>query len=205
MTYRRRELGLSREEVARRAGMAPQYLAYLESHPEAAPSTAAMLRLAAALETTAGVLEGGGQERPAGGGPPGPRPVLGELTTEECEALLGPGGVGRLVSVTEQGPTALPVNYGVLGGDVVFRTGDGVARQVARRGETVGFEVDHLDEAMGEGWSVLVNGRARVEADPAERRRIDELGVTPWAGGERETYVRVSPTAMSGRRIRVRR
>ncbi|MDK1342773.1 helix-turn-helix transcriptional regulator [Streptomyces sp. 378] len=50
MAAARRRQGLSREETARRAHMAPEYLAYLEEHPSD-PSLATLLRLADALGT----------------------------------------------------------------------------------------------------------------------------------------------------------
>jgi transcriptional regulator with XRE-family HTH domain len=49
VTERRRQLGLSENDVARRAYMHPAYLAMLESS-SGQPTHAALLRLAAALE-----------------------------------------------------------------------------------------------------------------------------------------------------------
>jgi transcriptional regulator with XRE-family HTH domain len=43
---RREELGLTSEEVARRAGVDPSYLDYFERNPVAVLSSTAMLRLA---------------------------------------------------------------------------------------------------------------------------------------------------------------
>ena len=60
---RRRELKLTQQEVAARAGMSVPYLAYLESHP-ASPTGAALRQLAAALETTPEALLGAGWSRP---------------------------------------------------------------------------------------------------------------------------------------------
>ena len=57
---RRERLGLPLAELARRAGMAPGYLEYVESRPGANPGAAAIARLAAALETTSAALRGGG-------------------------------------------------------------------------------------------------------------------------------------------------
>jgi hypothetical protein len=36
----------------------------------------------------------------------------------------------------------------------------------------------------------------------AERASLVESGVEPWAGGEKELFVRVIPTRITGRRIR---
>jgi len=35
----------------------------------------------------------------------------------------------------------------------------------------VSFDVDHIDDALGEGWSVLVSGDARLATGPAELER----------------------------------
>ena len=73
---RRREIGLTREDVALRAGMQSGYLDYLEHSPNAALAPEALLRLAAALETTADFLTGGHVDRPPGPGRAGPHPHL---------------------------------------------------------------------------------------------------------------------------------
>ncbi|MQA79642.1 MAG: helix-turn-helix domain-containing protein [Streptosporangiales bacterium] len=197
VAFRRRTLGLTREQVAARTGMAPGYVEYLEqSHTQ--KSIEALLRLAIALETTVDVLLGAAVERPPGG-ERGRRdgPVFADLEPRECLDLLARGGVGRVVFVTEEGPEALPVNFVLDEGTVVFRTSaEGVlARQV---GQDVAFEVDRLDEPLAQGWSVLVAGRAEPVSDADERARIR---VRPWADGERSYHVRIRPTRITGRRI----
>jgi nitroimidazol reductase NimA-like FMN-containing flavoprotein (pyridoxamine 5'-phosphate oxidase superfamily) len=66
----------------------------------------------------------------------------------------------------------------------------------------VSFEVDHIDEAMSEGWSVIVTGRARRVDDPSELEQLAQLGIEPWAGGSREAIIRVEAAEISGRSIR---
>lgn len=202
---RRLELGLPVSEVAGRAGMDPGYLEYLEEHVAQLPS-GVLLRLAAALETTADVLSGGGMDRPPGHGPAGGSPVLEELEAEECRRLLAGGGVGRVVFTSEEGPSALPVNFRLLGSDVVFRTAhDGIlARTIGQQGTELAFEVDHVDDALAEGWSVLVRGSAHPVSDPHEPSEFEGLELEPWAGGERSLYVRIVASELTGRRIRVR-
>jgi hypothetical protein len=66
-------------------------------------------------------------------------------------------------------------------------------------------EVDHIDEALCQGWSVLVRGPAHRVAHPAELRRLQEDAVVwPWPGGEGEVYVRIVPREITGRRIELR-
>jgi len=201
VAHRRRELDLTHEELARRAGMDAAYLGYLERTPAAAISRGSLMRLAGALDTTVEALRGGDVDRPPGPGRAGPHPHLDVLDRAECEAHLALGGVGRLVFLAHDGPVALPVNFRVLDGDVVFLTcADGVLAAAA--GARVGFEADRIDEAMSEGWSVLVAGRARLVVDPVELGAIAALGIEPWPGGRRGAVMRIETDSISGRRIR---
>jgi len=70
----RHRAGLSREEAATRAGMAPSYLKYLETSRSPNPDASAVARLEDALGLSAGTLAGVGLEMPPGRGSPGPRP-----------------------------------------------------------------------------------------------------------------------------------
>ncbi len=160
-----------------------------------------LLRLASALETTAGSLRGGEADRPPGPGCAGPLPRLDVLSRNECAAHLAGGGVGRFVFLAAQGPVALPVNFRFVDGDVVFRS-RATGSLAAAAGATVSFEVDQIDEALSEGWSVLITGRARIVDDPAELEQLTQLGIEPWPGGRREATIRVETTEISGRAIR---
>ena len=200
VAHRRRELDLSREEVARRAGMAAGYLDYLEHSSPVAIPRGSLIRLADALETTVKALRGGRVDLPPGPGGAGPHPQLDVLTREECEAHLAGGGVGRLVFLSAGVPVALPVNFRYLDGDIVFRTRAGGALAAAV-GTIVSFEADRIDEAMSEGWSVLVSGQAHLVDDPDELEQIAALGIEPWPGGHRETIIRIETAELSGRSI----
>lgn len=201
VAHRRDQLGLSRDEVALRAGMTAGYLDYLENSPAVALPRGSLIRLAGALETTVDHLRGGTVDRPPGPGRAGPHPHLDILTPEECEAHLAGGGIGRLVYLDAGVPLALPVNFRLLAGDIVFRTRtDGVLAAAA--GTIVSFEVDHIDEAMSEGWSVLLSGHAHLVDDPGELEQIAALGIEPWPGGGRDAVIRIDAETVSGRRIR---
>lgn len=97
---------------------------------------------------------------------------------------------------------ATPVNYAMLGDDVVIRTSERASQAAGRGQPPVSFEVDHLDEALAEGWSVLVSGQARVVTDTGELAAVSALGIAPWAGGESDTYLRIVASEVTGRRIR---
>ncbi|WP_328341007.1 helix-turn-helix domain-containing protein [Streptomyces violaceus] len=203
ITQRRTELGLTRQETATQAGMAPAYLQYLEERPTADPGAGTLLRLAGALKTTVWHLTGGDTELPPGLGRASRTPRFTELTEAECRSLLSTHGVGRLAVPTDSGPVVLPVNYSVVDGAIVFRTDLGTTPAEAA-GHQVAFEVDRIDESFSEGWSVLVRGPARAVTDPDEVARLAEQAYsTPWAGGRRELWLRVEPVAVTGRRITV--
>ena len=105
---------------------------------------------------------------------------------------------------TPDGPTILPLNYTVIDGAVLFRTAPDAVPATAV-GAHVAFEVDHIDEALSQGWSVLIRGFARAVTDPDAVRRLTELAYSgPWAGGERDVWVRLEPAEITGRRIAVR-
>ncbi|MER6984898.1 DUF1918 domain-containing protein, partial [Streptomyces carpinensis] len=168
----RRRQGLSLEETAGRARMSPQYLAYLEQRPSE-PGSATVLRLADALATTLCALRGGDQELPPGQGRALLHPRMTDLSQEECRSLMSTHGVGRIALITPEGPAAFPVNYDVMDEAVFFRTAPGSAPAGAV-GSDVAFEVDHLDEAMSRGWSVLAVGRAEAVDDPEAVGRLEE-------------------------------
>ncbi|WP_077797028.1 pyridoxamine 5'-phosphate oxidase family protein [Streptomyces sp. JHA26] len=196
----RRRRGLGLEEVARRARMAPQYLAYLETHT-ADPGFGSLVRLADALGTTYVELQGGGADLPSGQGRALRNPVLRDLDAQECRALLSTHGVGRLALTTQNGPAVLPVNYEVTDGTIAFRTAPG-STAAAAEGNEVAFEVDHIDDAMSQGWSVLIVGRGRAVTDPETVRRLDAAAHTePWAGGGRSMWLVVDVERLTGRRI----
>ncbi|MFI8193737.1 pyridoxamine 5'-phosphate oxidase family protein [Streptomyces sp. NPDC085946] len=196
----RRRRGLGLDETARRARMSPRYLAYIETHA-ADPSPATLLRLADALGTTLVELRGAGRDRPPGQGQALLRPRLRELGPQECWALLSGHGVGRVALTTPDGPAVLPVNYEVVDGTLVYRTAPD-ATPAAAVGTEVAFEVDHVDDALSQGWSVLAVGTARAVTDPEEVRRLDERAHSdPWAGGRRPLWVEIRPERLTGRRI----
>ncbi|MFF2203337.1 helix-turn-helix domain-containing protein [Streptomyces sp. NPDC058145] len=203
LAARRLQLGLTRRQAATRAGMAASYLRYLEEHPGAAPGTGALMNLAEALETTVTELTGGGVDLPPGTGRAGRAPEFTKLRPSECRTLLAMHGVGRLAVPTPSGPVIVPVNYTVVDGAIVFRTARGATPSQAA-GLHVAFEVDRIDDAFSQGWSVLVRGPARAVTDRHEQLRLAERAYSmPWAGGPRSVWVRIDPFTITGRRITV--
>ncbi len=183
--------------------MSVRYLEYVERYP-ARPGAAVLRRLAAALQTTPAALLGGGSLVPPGYGHLAGPPVVTKLMPAECRHLIAAGGIGRIAFCTTSGPAVLPVNFAVVAGTIVIRTAEGTAI-AGHSDEQVAFEVDHVDEALSQGWSVLVRGRAHRVAHPAELQIVRrDAAIWPWPGGDRDVYVRIVPDAITGRRIESR-
>ena len=125
------------------------------------------------------------------------------LSPAECERLLAQTTVGRVGISIGALPVVLPVNYAMLDGDVVVRTGAGTKLDAALAGSVVAFEVDHVDPTYHEGWSVLLQGRASEIVDAEELDRARRLPLRPWAPGSRDRFIRIPAEVVSGRRIAV--
>jgi nitroimidazol reductase NimA-like FMN-containing flavoprotein (pyridoxamine 5'-phosphate oxidase superfamily) len=134
--------------------------------------------------------------------------VIEELDEAESLRLIAPGGIGRIAYASRFGPAVLPVNYKWHDGAIVFRTArhsaldEDLQTGIAGGEYMVAFEIDQLDFAGRQGWSVLIQGPAHhVEAE-AERQAAMTAGVEPWAAGERELFLRIVPHRITGRRIK---
>ncbi|MFF9011680.1 helix-turn-helix domain-containing protein [Streptomyces sp. NPDC014870] len=201
---RRAQLGLSWEDVAERAGSTPGYVAYVEQQVPT-PGVEFLVRLANALETTVQDLTGYTVELAPGAARAGYRARMDDIGEEECWELLGGHGVGRVAIEGPEGPAVFPVNYRVVGREIVFMTAaDSSLARASASGSEVAFEEDRLDEAFSQGWSVLLVGPARTVSDETSVRRIKDAGSPePWAGDGRDILVTLSPRRVTGRRIRV--
>ncbi|MFI1200797.1 helix-turn-helix domain-containing protein [Streptomyces sp. NPDC020883] len=199
---RREQLGLTREEVAARAAAAPGYIQYVEEHA-AEPSIGFLLRLASALNTSVAELTGGNADLPAGFGQAGTHPEVLTLGPAECRELLSTHGIGRVAVTLNDTPAVFPVNYSVIDDVIAYRTQAG-SGPAAAAGHEAALEVDHIDDAFSQGWSVLVVGPAEVVTGFYESRKFEEQAYSaPWVGGGRYQWIAIRPTRISGRRIRV--
>lgn len=199
--YWREHAKMTREELARGAGMAAGYLEYLETAPTCQPSIETVGRIAATLGTTVSELLGGNVEQAGGGAPAVRHPHLVTLEPERSWGLLGKSGVGRIVFNSTDGPIALPVNYAVSNHDILLRTDEDTMIAKIDPDERVSFEVDHIDDAMSTGWSVIVSATCEhLDAHSRVSETVD-LRVDPWAGGRREHWIRLSARSIAGRAI----
>jgi nitroimidazol reductase NimA-like FMN-containing flavoprotein (pyridoxamine 5'-phosphate oxidase superfamily) len=132
--------------------------------------------------------------------------TITELDEAECLRLIAGGGIGRIAYHSRFGPVVLPVNYKWHDGAVVFRTtahsalDEDLQTGIAGGDYEVAFEIDDIDVAGRQGWSVLIQGPAHHVSE-AERDSALAAGVEPWPSGERELFVRIVPSHTTGRRI----
>jgi nitroimidazol reductase NimA-like FMN-containing flavoprotein (pyridoxamine 5'-phosphate oxidase superfamily) len=125
--------------------------------------------------------------------------TITELDEAECLRLIAGGGIGRIAYHSRFGPVVLPVNYKWHDGAVVFRTtahsalDEDLQTGIAGGDYEVAFEIDDIDVAGRQGWSVLIQGPAHHVSE-AERDSALAAGVEPWPSGERELFVRIVPS-----------
>jgi transcriptional regulator with XRE-family HTH domain len=195
---RRKALGLSVSEVARRAQLEAARVERVEQRPVALTG-GELIRLAAALDSTVSEMVGTKPYRAPGYSGAAAHPVLEGLRREEYVELIRSRGIGRIAYRLAGRLVVIPINYCWHDERLVLRTAADSA--IAQYGlEPVAFEVDRIDEGMREGWSVLINGSVRPATD--EEARAATGLVEPWAGGEREACLVIEPHQISGRRIR---
>ena len=127
---------------------------------------------------------------------------LEELPYAECLQRLRAHTVGRIAVVIDEFPVVLPVNYRMVetAGTswLALRTRPG--NIIERAPMQVGFEIDAIDPAHRQGWSVLVRGTLHhVDADAADfRERFDP---EPWLLAERDSWLVIEPFAITGREL----
>ena len=132
--------------------------------------------------------------------------VIEDLDEDQCRTLIAAGGIGRIAYTSRFGPAVLPVNYVWRDGAVVFRTAENspldedLRTGIANADYKVAFEIDSIDQAAQQGWSVLIQGPAH-HVTGAEEDAARETGVESWAPGDRELFVRIVPSRITGRRV----
>ena len=124
---------------------------------------------------------------------------LEALLVEECWELLRSRSIGRFAANrADAAPLVVPVNYLVAADlTIVFRSAAGTKVDVATQG-IVAIQIDEIDPLHHVGWSVMVEGLARRLHEDA-----DDVVVDTWAPGHKPYVIRVTPTRVTGRRIRL--
>ena len=124
---------------------------------------------------------------------------LQELDEAECWELVRSREVGRVAYVDQLGPMVVPVTYAGGEGSVLFRVA--AYSQLARHlpDSRAAIEVDDFDYFTRSGWSVVLRGN--VETVESDELPSPEDRPTPWPAGQRSLYLRLTPDAVTGRRL----
>ena len=129
------------------------------------------------------------------------RTFLRPIDEAECWALMATTTVGRLAFVTDEGQQLVPVNFTVVDGVVYLRTApDTVIAQLADGHDDVAFGVDYHDDTYQRGWNVTVTGVTALADPPPDEASTPR----PWAPGERDVVIRLTPSSIQGRKVRRR-
>jgi uncharacterized protein len=120
------------------------------------------------------------------------------ISPRDCRDLLSTEVVGRLGVLVDGCAEIFPVNYGLDGDGIVFRTNAGTKLTGALTGEVV-FEVDRIDVDKRSGWSVIVHGRAE-DISRFDGPQLRERAKQAWVG-PKEFLVRIAPRTITGRRV----
>lgn len=129
------------------------------------------------------------------------RPTHEELSESECWRLLRSVDLGRLATAAADHVEIFPVNFLVDHGTIVFRTAAGTKLSSATRTAEVAFEADDCNGADGVAWSVVVRGTAEKVEGRTDVFDVFDLDLRPWHDSSKPFFVRLAPTAISGRRF----
>ena len=130
-----------------------------------------------------------------------PAPSVEDLSASDCWALLRNTPIGRIALHNDDGIEIFPVNFVVDSGTILFRTALGTKLELIGDGATCTFEADEIDVAALLVWSVVLKGTVRPVHGHDSIVATFDMEVPTWQAGHKPTYVRISPTSISGRRF----
>lgn len=125
-----------------------------------------------------------------------------ELSTDACWDLLRSNELGRIAFHLGPEVHLTPVNYGVDGKHLLFRTAPGSKLVGVLMNADIVFEIDSFTEH--DAWSVIVRGTAR-RLDEDEVHRADDLDLRPWVPTQKYEVVEIRPDTVTGRRFLLER
>lgn len=129
-----------------------------------------------------------------------------KLTRAQCLELMATVPVGRIGVSVRALPVILPVNFVLVGENIVFRTIPGTKLAAAAANTVVAFQVDSYAPDGTSGWSVLVQGVSSEITDPADLLALADIPLRAWAFdiSVATRLVRIESSFVSGRRFRHR-
>ena len=129
--------------------------------------------------------------------------VVEELSEQQCLELADGETIARFVFQDSEGPAALPINFGLAGKDIIFRTESGSHFLEVLHGP-VAIEMDSIDTETGMGWSILLRGQGRevpLDAVPELLKQMGDNFPHPWAEGVHNVWIAVTAEKITGRRL----
>jgi uncharacterized protein len=130
---------------------------------------------------------------------------LSAISPTRCRELLSTQSVGRVAWQGSDGLQILPVTYVYYDGSILFRTAPNSPLSELSGSADVVFEIDEIDQRNHRGWSVVASGRAEAVDEPQEvTRLLTEAGVVPWAPGDRNMLIQITPQKVTGRTVAAR-
>lgn len=124
------------------------------------------------------------------------------ISPTRCRELLSTQSVGRAAWQGSEGLQILPVTYVYFDGSILFRTSPNSSLSELSGLTDVVFEIDEIDQRYHRGWSVVASGRAEPVDEPQEvNRLLTVAGVVPWAPGDRNMLIQITPQKVTGRAV----
>jgi nitroimidazol reductase NimA-like FMN-containing flavoprotein (pyridoxamine 5'-phosphate oxidase superfamily) len=123
------------------------------------------------------------------------------IDEEECRRLLGSAAIGRISVSSGALPVVVPVNYVLMGDVILLRAVAGALLSTAVDEAIVAFEVDDYDFGQHRGWSVMVQGPARLLTGEGELRMALAQPMLPWGDPDSPFFVAIECARVTGRRI----
>jgi uncharacterized protein len=122
-----------------------------------------------------------------------------EISEDQCWDFLRSQSTGRFGFLHKGRVMILPVNYLVHQQAIFFRTSAHGTISDAVPHQSVSFQVDGSRQDLSEGWSVLASGRSSRVEDPELLTYLwGRIMPEPWAGGERNLFIRLEPETLTG-------
>ena len=127
------------------------------------------------------------------------------ISPARCKELLATQSIGRVAWQGPEGLQILPVTYAYYDGSIVFRTSPNSVLSDLSSSTHVVFEIDEIDQRSHRGWSVVASGQAEAVEEPREvNRLLTDAGLVPWAPGERNMLIQITPQKVTGRTVAAR-
>ncbi|NOX28824.1 MAG: pyridoxamine 5'-phosphate oxidase family protein [Actinobacteria bacterium] len=127
---------------------------------------------------------------------------LEHLNKDECWKRIRQKSIGRLAVSIANKPDIFPVNYVASDeGEIVVRTAAGLKLAAATLGAGVAFEVGAYDESTHAGWSVVIRGTATEIERLDDVMKAQDMGIEPWAEGNKSRFIRIHADVVSGREV----